>query len=117
MSDRNGKWYYYANERGCLRHPDALDELGIGFDDKKTSCSLTIRLMELRKDLPHRRQFTMVLCAHNDEWQSFDLCADVFRMLSKNGIPSGMMEAEAPFYDLRAKIENLGYKNLGRLRD
>ena len=26
--ERSGKWYYYANERGCMKHPESLDEIG-----------------------------------------------------------------------------------------
>lgn len=114
--ERSGKWYYYANERGCLKHTDSLDEAGIGFDGKRMSCSLTIRLMDLSRGGLDRPRFSMAVVVHCDEWRSFDVCAAVFTMLSKSGIPAGEMKVEQPFYDLRAKIEKLGYKNLGALK-
>src|SRR5260221_172178 len=82
--------------------------LGIGFDSKKESCSLTIRLMKLNKNIPNQYQFTMQVCAHNDEWRAFEICDDILKMLSKNGIPSGEMVSDGPFYNLRKEVEKLG---------
>jgi|SRR6266404_3449200 len=113
--ERSGKWHYYASGRGCLTHPDSLDEIGVGLDLNGSSCCLTIRLMGFKSD--PRRHYTMVVCAHSDEWEVFKNCPDVLEMLARNGIKSGEMRTVEPFYDLQKELEEMGYKNLGKLRE
>jgi hypothetical protein len=114
MTEKPKRYYYYANERGCLKSPESIDEIGVGIDAGRKSCCLTIHLLQLKDDFggPH---FTMEATAHNDEWGVFSACRDVLNLLSKRTIPSGEMRDTTPFYALRIYIEKLGYKNLGIL--
>lgn len=116
MSDVTGKYYYYARERGCLKHQDSIDELGVGIKDGKESCSITIRLYQFKETFG-KVTFTMEVSSHNDEWSVFARCRDVFTFLSGRGIPSGEMNEVAPFYELRWHLEQLGYKNLGPMSE
>lgn len=109
MNEKSKRYYYYASERGCMKDPEAVDEIGIGIEGGKESCSLIIRLMRLRD------RFTMQASAHNDEWRVFVACRDVLDLLSERASASGEMKNEAPFYALRTHLERLGYKNLGVL--
>lgn len=105
------RYYYYASERGCMKDPEAADEIGVGIDSGKETCSLRIRLIRLRD------RFTMEASAHNDEWRVFTVCRDVIDLLSERAIASGEMKNEEPFYGLRSALEKLGYENLGKLRN
>jgi len=115
-AERQGKWYYYASERGCMSDPDHLDEIGIGFDKGRELAELHIGLVRFQ-DQMHPVRYSMVVRAHCDQWKVFTVLQDVLKMLSDNRIPSGEMVNDQPFYNLRREFEKLGYKNLGRLRD
>lgn len=111
------RYYYYALERGCVKHPDTLDELGVGIHDGAISCALTIRLHGQMNDPSKGPQygyrFSMSVSVFDDEWNVFAQCPDVLQLLSNRVTPSGEMKSSDPFYALRADIEKLGYKNLG----
>lgn len=118
MEEIEGKYYYYANERGCLKDPNVTDALGIGIHDGKKSCSITVNLMRLRDEGRYSpSHFTMQAAAHNDEWRVFTECPEILELLSKRMIPAGEMTSMDPFYGLREHLEKLGYKNLGVLKD
>jgi hypothetical protein len=110
------RYYYYANERGCMKDPDSsvIDELGIGVDDGLKSCGLKIDLIRFRE----KDRFTMKVSAHSDTWSVFTLCRDVLDLLARMEVryPQEMMGTEQ-FYLLRVDLENLGYKNLGKLNE
>jgi hypothetical protein len=111
------RYYYYASERGCLKDMDSIDEIGVGVHDGMKSCSIRICLMRLRDDGFGRPHYTMKMSAHNDEWRAFMECRDVLDLLSKKTIGPGEMKSDEPFMALRSCLEELGYKNLGKLRD
>ncbi len=116
MGDKPKRHYYYANERGCMKDPDSsvIDALGVGVDDGPRSCSLTIDLIRFRDN----GRFTMRMSAHSDTWNVFTVCRDVLDLLARREVryPQDMLGPEQ-FYLLREDLENLGYKNLGKLRD
>jgi len=112
------RYYYYQSERGCLKHPDSLDELGVGIKDGQDSCGFIISLLcQGNGGFDNTQHFSMQLAMHNDEWAALMKCRDVLDLLSERLIPSGQMDSQAPFYALRADLEELGYKNLGLLHE
>ena len=108
------RYYYYASERGCMKAPDSVDELGVGVEEAEKSCSLHIRLIRLREDFD-RPRFTVEVSAHIDQWRVFVECRDVFELLATRTARSGETRDSEPFYALRIHLEQLGYKNLGVL--
>lgn len=114
MNDRPERYYYYANERGCMKHPDSVDTIGVGIEGGVQHGCLTIDLIRF-EDRGSGPRFSMKVSAHCDEWRALSACRDILDLLSVKSIPSGMMSDAEPFYALRIHIENLGYKNLGVL--
>lgn len=115
MTDKPKKWYYYAGERQCMKDPDAVDAIGVGTSGHQSG-GLTIDLIRFNEHRAEPR-YTMKLSVHCDEWQALTACRDVLDVLAVLGIPSGQMNSVGPFYALRTSLEELGYKNLGLLRE